>query len=142
MSVLQNQDGWWGEGDDMFLVDGETRPSINGTGAEDYVLGAWGFGSGAFAYGFYGAPVKGAERMGRRSSVYRLHLDSPIPFTKSLRATIEHGHANRRSDEFYAVAYWYQHEPHAPFPALPQVGHRIPRVLPTGSPGSLPPPPQ
>jgi len=36
MSILQNQDGWWGEGDDMFFVDGEKHPSINGTGSEDY----------------------------------------------------------------------------------------------------------
>ena len=44
MSVLQNQDGWWGEGDDMFFIDGEKRPSINGTGSEDYFprsLGFW-----------------------------------------------------------------------------------------------------
>jgi len=25
MSILQNQDDWWGEGDDMFFVDGESR---------------------------------------------------------------------------------------------------------------------
>src|SRR5262249_58976367 len=85
MSVLQNQDDWWGEGDDMFFVDGESLPSINGTGAEDYFLGAWGFSAGPFAYGLMGVPVKGAELAGSRSSVYRFHLDSPIPFTKSLR---------------------------------------------------------
>src|SRR5579864_4292679 len=112
MSVLQNQDKWWGEGDDMFFVDGETTPSINGTGSEDYFLGAWGFGERAFAYGLFGAPVKGQELAGSRTSVYRFHLDSPIPFTKSLRATIEHGHANHRSDNFFSVAYWYQTEPH------------------------------
>src|SRR4029077_15961434 len=57
MSVLQNQDGWWGEGDDMFFVDGESTPSINGTGSEDYFLGAWDFGGHAFSYGLFGAPV-------------------------------------------------------------------------------------
>jgi len=136
MSILQNQDGWWGEGDDMFFVDGEPRPSINGTGSEDYFLGAWGFGSHSFGYDLYGAPVKGSERAGSRTSVYRFHLDSPIPFTKSLRATIEHGHANHRSDNFFSVAYWYQSEPHAPFPALPPVSDRIPRLFPTGGPGN------
>jgi len=136
MSILQNQDGWWGEGDDMFFVDGEPRPSINGTGSEDYFLGAWGFGSHSFAYGLYGAPVKGSESAGSRTSVYRFHLDSPIPFTKSLRATIEHGHANHRSDNFFSVAYWYQSEPHAPFPTLPPVNDRIPRLFPTGGPGN------
>jgi hypothetical protein len=136
MSVLQNQDGWWGEGDDMFFIDGESAPSINGTGSEDYFLGAFDFGDRAFSYRLYGASVKGEERAGSRSSVYRFHLDSPITFTKSIRATIEHGHANARSDNFYSVAYWYQSEPHAPFPALPPVDQRIPRLQPTGGPGN------
>jgi hypothetical protein len=135
MSVLQNQDGWFGEGDDMFFVDGEATPSINGTGSEDYFLGAWDFGSHPFAYASYGAPVKGDEFAGGRTSVYRFHLDSPIPFTKSLKATIEHGHANHRSDNMFSVAYWYQTEPHAAFPALPSVDERLPRIEPTGGPG-------
>jgi hypothetical protein len=136
MSVLQNQDGWWGEGDDMFFVDGEPAPSINGTGSEDYFLGAWDFGDHAFSYQLYGAPVKGQEVAGSRSSVYRFHLDSPIPFTKSLRATIEHGHANHRSDNYFSVAYWYQTEPHAPFPPLPPLEQRIPKIYPVGGPGN------
>jgi hypothetical protein len=130
MSVLENADGWWGEGDDMFFVDGEKLPSINGTGSEDYFLGAWDFGGKQFSYGLFGAPVVGPEREGARWSVYRFHLDSPIPFTKSLRATIEHGNANDRGDNFYSVAYWYQTEPHAPFPTLPPVEKRLPRVSP------------
>jgi Protein of unknown function (DUF2961) len=135
MSVLQNQDGWWGEGDDMFFVDGEKAPSINGTGSEDYFLGAWDFGGHSFAYPLYGAPVVGPERIGGRWSLYRFHLDSPITFTKSLRATIEHGHANVRSDNFFSVAYWYQTEPHAAFPTLPPLEERIPRIHAVGGPG-------
>ena len=87
-----------------------------------------------------GAPVKGEEHAGSRSSVYRFHLDSPIPFTKSLRATIEHGHANVRSDNFFSVAYWYQSEPHAAPPALPPVEARIPRLYQVGGPGNAPAP--
>jgi hypothetical protein len=139
MSVLQNQDGWWGEGDDMFFVDGETTPSINGTGSEDYFLGAWdfgGYGGHQFSYGLFGAPVIGREMAGGRWSLYRFHLDSPIPFTKSLRATIEHGHANHRSDNFFSVAYWYQTEPHAAFPALPPLEQRIPKIYAVGGPGN------
>jgi hypothetical protein len=135
MSVLENQNGWWGEGDDMFFVDGETKPSINGTGSEDYFLGAWDFGDQAFAYGLFGAPVKGQERTGARWSVYRFHLDSPITFTKSLRATIEHGHANDRADNYYSVAYWYQTEPHAAFPPLPPIVERLPKLHPAAGPG-------
>src|ERR1700685_140540 len=73
---------------------------------------------------------------GSKSSVYRFHLDSPIPFQQSLKATIEHGHANHRSDNYYSVAYWYQTEPHAPFPHLPPVDQRIPRIQPVGGPGN------
>lgn len=136
LSVLQNQDGWWGEGDDMFFIDGEQRPSINGTGSEDYFLGAWDFGDRPFSYLLFGAPVKGEEKAGSESSVYRFHLDSPIPFTKSLRATIEHGHANHRSDNYYSVAYWYQNEPHAAFPPLPPLADRLLKLFPVGGPGN------
>ena len=136
MSVLQNQTDWWGEGDDMFFVDGEATPSINGTGSEDYFLGAWAFGDHPFAYGLFGAPVKGNEKAGSRTSVYRFHLDSPIPFTRSLRATIEHGHANHRSDNFFSVAYWYQTEPHGAFPPLPPVDQRIPKIHAVEGPGN------
>ncbi len=136
MSVLQNQDKWWGEGDDMFFVDGEKSPSINGTGSEDYFSGAWDFGGHPFGYGLFGAPVVGQEVAGGRSSVYRFHLDSPITFTKSLRATIEHGHGNHRSDNFFSVAYWYQSEPHAVFPTMPALEQRIPRIYPVGGPGN------
>lgn len=136
MSVLQNQDDWWGEGDDMFFIDGTTTPSINGTGSEDYFLGAFGFGQTAFSYDLFGAPVKGEQSAGSRSSVYRFHLDSPIPFTKSMRATIEHGHANVRSDNYFSVAYWYQTEPHMDFPPLPALHERLPRLYPVGGPGN------
>ena len=136
MSILQNQDDWWGEGDDMFFIDGEPQPAINGTGSEDYFLGAWGFGDHAFSYETYGAPVKGSEKAGSRTSVYRFHLDSPVTFTKSLRATIEHGHGNHRSDDFFSVAYWYQTEPHAEFPHLPSLQERIPTLHAVGGPGN------
>jgi Protein of unknown function (DUF2961) len=136
MSVLQNQDQWWGEGDDMFFVDGETLPSINGTGSEDYFLGAWDFGGHPFSYASFGAPVVGAELAGSRWSLYRFHLDSPIPFTKSIKATIEHGHANHRSDNYSSVAYWYQTEPHAAFPPLPPVERRLPHMYVVGGPGN------
>ena len=90
----------------------------------------WDFGDRAFSYLLFGAPVKGEEKAGSRSSVYRFHLDSPIPFTKSIRATIEHGHANHRSDNFYSVAYWYQTEPHAAFPQLPPLDQRLLKLFP------------
>jgi Protein of unknown function (DUF2961) len=136
MSVLQNQDGWWGEGNDMFYVDGAPMNSIAGTGTEDYFLGAWDFGGTPDSYQLYGAPAVGKEEAGSRSSVYRFHLDSPIPFSQSMKATIEHGHANHRSDNYYSVAYWYQTEPHMPFPPLPSVDQRIPMLQVVSGPGN------
>jgi hypothetical protein len=102
-TILQNQDDWWGERDDTFFIDGEPRSSINGTGSEDYFLGA-GVLATMPSPGLYGAPVKGPDKAGSRSSVYRFHLDSPVPFTTSLKGTIEPGHANHRSDDFFSVA--------------------------------------
>lgn len=137
MSILQNQDGWWGEGDPMFFIDDPDKPQrFGGTGSEDYFLGAWDFGGVSFSYPLYGAPVVGPEVAGGRWSVYRFHLDSPITFTKYMKATIEHGHANDRSDNFYSVAYWYQTEPHMPFPPLPSMDDRIPTLEIVGGPGN------
>ena len=54
----------------------------------------------------------------------------PVYFTKSIKVTIEHGHANRRSDDYSSTAYWYQTEPHKPFKPLPDVNDRLPRKVP------------
>ena len=133
-AVEQNQNGWFGEGDDMIFIDGDKMPTINGTGTEDYYNGAWDFGGQAFDYMHNGAPyVVDPERIGGRYCLYRWHIESPIAFEKSIRVTIEHGHANHRSDNFYSTAYWYQTEPHAPFPALPAAAERVPRIFNAGS---------
>ncbi len=139
--VVQNQEGWWGEGDEMIFVDGADRPTINGTGTEDYYNGAWNFGgiNGAvpFSYLHNGAAyIVNAERIGGLYALYRWHLEDPVTFEKSIKVTIEHGHANNRSDSFFSAAFWYQTEPHAKFPALPAVSERIPRVIAVGGPGA------
>jgi len=139
MSVLQNQDSWLGEGDDMFFIDGAKLPSITGTGTEDYFLGAYCWGGEAFFFDTFGTPVTGLQRAGSRWSMYRFHRDAPITFTKSLRATVEHGHANHRSDNYFSVAFWYQNEPHAAFPPLPAVDQRLPRLYAVGGPGAAQP---
>jgi hypothetical protein len=142
-AILQNQDGWVGEGDEMIFIDDRPERMINGTGSEDYYNGAWNFGgltdARPFAYLHNGAPlIVGPERVGGRYCLYRWHLESPITFQKSMRVTMEHGHANHRSDSFFSTAYWYQSEPHARFPLLPNVEARIPRVLRVGGPGAVP----
>jgi hypothetical protein len=140
-AVEQNQDGWFGEGDDMIFIDGDVLPTINGTGTEDYYNGAWDFGGQPFGYLHNGAPyIVDPERIGGRYCLYRWHIESPITFERSIRVTMEHGHANHRSDNFYSTAYWYQAEPHAPFPALPEPAARVPRVFRVGGAGPAPVP--
>ena len=58
--------------------------------------------------------------------MYRFHIADPMYFQKSLRAGIEHGHANHRSDDFSSTAYWYQTEPHKKLEPLPPVKLRLP----------------
>jgi len=58
--------------------------------------------------------------------MYRFHIEDPITSDKSLRVTIEHGHANDRSDDYSSVAYWRQAEPHKKFPQLPGAAERLP----------------
>jgi hypothetical protein len=133
LGVLQNTDNWMGEGDDMIFVDDETKPVINGTGMEDYFLGSWDFGgrdgSIPFAHHFYGAPlIVNPERAGGRYCCYRWHGDNPVTFTKYLKHTIEHGHADDRGDNYFSAAFWYQSEPFTDFPALPAVADRTPRL--------------
>jgi hypothetical protein len=139
-AVLQNQTGWFGEGDDMIFIDGDKLPTINGTGSEDYYNGAWDFGLQSFGYQHNGAPyMVDPERIGGRYCLYRWHTESPITFDESIKVTIEHGHANHRSDDFYSVAYWYQTEPHAAFPPLPAAEDRIPKMYDPGG-GAAPAP--
>jgi len=65
-------------------------------------------------------------------SYYRFHIQDPIYFQKSIKVTIEHGHANHRSDDYSSTAYWYQTEPHKKFQPLPPVELRRPRKQPKG----------
>ena len=53
---------------------------------------------------------------------------SPVTFERPIRVTIEYGHANKRSDDYSSVAYWYQTESHSPFSIEP-VERRVPRQV-------------
>jgi hypothetical protein len=124
---------WYGEGDDMFLVDGEPWPgSAHGTGTEDYFNQSW-CPDEHYLHPYFGAArCPGREndspRFGwlGRTHLYRFHLEDPIRFKKSLRASIEHGHANALTLELATVAYWYQTLPSKPFPPFPSVAARQP----------------
>jgi len=121
---------WYGEGDDMIFVDGEPwPPAIHGTGTEDY------FNMAYCPKQEYNAPYHGLTVYSGsddwpwkgKNSLYRYHIEDPIPFERSIRVTIEHGHANKLSNDYSSTAYWYQAEPHKPFPPLLPVAQRLPR---------------
>ncbi len=143
---------WWGEGEFKFYLDGDKDyPTICGTGAEDYFGGAWSFGGkneqGSTREQTYCTPYMGYPFYSRDDdyrneffhsecppmrAFYRLHIPDPIQFETDLRVTLQQIGANEhglfeRQDDVSSVAYWYQTEPHNPFPALPDEKARRPR---------------
>lgn len=117
-SVHLVQTGWFGEGDDRFTIDGETVPSIQGTGTEDYFGDSWEFRE--FNAPFQGVSLYEGPMFGDRVSAYRWHIVDPIRFAKSLKVSLEHRGAKitnegkqlsssgQREDWISSVAFWYQ----------------------------------
>jgi len=134
MAWTQFSNGWWGEGEIKFYIDGDGQfPTICGTGTEDYFCGAWGFGD-TFSAPFTGYPLWRKEP-GEvpRHGLYRWHIMDPIRFQKDLKVTMQalgwwlKGKFQPLTDDISSVAYWYQREPHAPFPTMPDLAGRWPR---------------
>lgn len=124
LSVKHYQGSWWGEGNDMIFIDGETLPSINGTGTEDYFNHAWGMQRNS--YPFFGTIVHEGDNTEGLHTAYRFHITDPVRFEKSIRVTIEHGHANHLSDDWSTTAYWYQTLPTGKTVTIAPVEERIP----------------
>lgn len=122
--------GWFGEGDDMMFIDGETTPSLVGTGTEDYFCAAWGYPGGHNSMPYHGislaGPTEGPAPYSGKWTMYRYHIEDPVMFEKSIKVTIEHGHGNVHANDYSSVGYWYQAEPHGKFPELPPVERRLP----------------
>jgi hypothetical protein len=109
---------WYLEGNERVFVDGERAPSVLGTGTEDYFSSGWYFDTGPYSAPYHGATIK--DTLTGRISTYRWHIEDPIPFTRRLEFTIEHGGTNDAPGvDYSSVAFWYQTHPHAPFPPLP-----------------------
>lgn len=101
---------WYGEGDDMFFIDGEKIPSLIGTGTEDFFNTSW-CPQEKFSHPYFGYPrVNNDIGWLGRTHIYRFFIQDPIFFEKSLKATIEHGHNNNLTLDMATVAYWYQSE--------------------------------
>jgi hypothetical protein len=136
LNVIQSQVGWFGEGDDLFYVDGAKHPQIYGTGTEDYVNEAWGLRVACGPWS--GTPVAEGERVGARLTGYRWHIPDPIPFTESLWAGIEHAGwtynddgtlrsgFEERPDYFSSTAFWYQKGVNEDLPEPPYGEARLP----------------
>src|SRR6185295_8010651 len=71
------------EGDEMIYIDGESQPSIIGTGTEDYFSSGWYFDRGPYGAPYHGCPIKD-EKLGRISA-YRWHVEDAMPFAKSIK---------------------------------------------------------
>ncbi len=122
--------GWPGEGDDMIFIDGETKPSLIGTGTEDYFCAAWGYPGGHNSMPYHGislaGPTTAPAPYSGKWTMYRYHVEDPVMFTKSIKVTIENGHGNVHANDYSSVGYWYQSEPHGKHPALLPVAQRLP----------------
>lgn len=129
-----NNNGWWGEGEIKFYMDDDRDyPTICGTGTEDYFGGAWNFEHPPGQYGVFSSPYSGLPQVikpdglyqsQQRFGLYRWHIMDPIRFQKALRVTIQAlswrgGRYLPLQDDIASTVYWYQREPHAPFPTLP-----------------------
>jgi hypothetical protein len=111
---------WYGEGDEKIYIDGEAKPSIWGTGTEDYFLSAWGLQTASTPY--FGVPFYDQRGIGGRTSAYRWHITDPFVFNTGIKVTIEHmgwmsadenpeyksNSWNEREDDYASVAFWYQ----------------------------------
>lgn len=129
-----HNDGWWGEGEIKFYIDGDLQfPTINGTGTEDYFNGAYDFEVNG-RYEEFTSPYSGLAQVIRpdglyqsqeRFGLYRWHIVDPVRFDTDLRVTIQDlgWQSDHRylplSDDISSTAFWYQTEPHAAFPKLP-----------------------
>ena len=138
LAWVQRKKGWFGEGEVKFYLDGDRDfPTICGTGTEDYFGGSYGFPS-PFSGPYSGTTLQANENADppTRWSLYRWHIQDPINFQQDLRVTIQalgwndKGKYQKLSDDVASVAYWYQAEPHAPFPKLPNLADRTAKILP------------
>ena len=134
LAWTQLSDGWFGEGEIKFYMDGDKDfPTICGTGTEDYFCGSYGFPQ-VYTTAYVGNVLRRPNQDGPpKWSLYRWHIMDPICFQQDLRVTIQalgwwpNGRFQPLADDIASVAYWYQAEPHAAFPAFPPLSERWPR---------------
>jgi D-arabinan exo alpha-(1,3)/(1,5)-arabinofuranosidase (non-reducing end) len=120
---------WYGEGDDMFFINGDKMPTLHGTGTEDYFNTSW-CPKTLYTHPYFGyARVNDDIGWMGRTHVYRFHISDPIYFDKSLRFTIEHGHEDNLTLDLASVAYWYQAPPLNKLAPIPDKEARKPKAF-------------
>ena len=143
MAIGVHNNGWWGEGEIKFYIDGDKEyPTINGTGTEDYFCGSYDFdtrkknaaGVEESNYTEFCTPYSGLcqvirgdghYNVSQRFGLYRWHITDPIRFEKDIKVTIQDlgwrsdGRYLPLQDDIATTGFWYQTEPHQPFPVLP-----------------------
>ena len=138
LAVRTRSPAWWGEGDEKIYIDGESKPSIRGTGTEDYFLSAWGLKVNSTPY--FGVPYLNHPGgiVGQKTCSYRWHISDPLVFNTGIRVTLEtfgwmspdenrehRAHSwNEREDDFSSVAFWYQMGPTRKFTEVPSAEKR------------------
>jgi hypothetical protein len=138
LAWTQMSDGWFGEGEVKFFIDGDNEfPTIAGTGTEDYFGADYGFPA-TYSTAYVGNVLghnstDPTERIPNKWSLYRWHIMDPINFHEKLKVTIQalgwwpNNRYQPLADDIASVAYWYQKEPHSPFPKFPPLSERWPR---------------
>ncbi|QHT60183.1 DUF2961 domain-containing protein [Paenibacillus lycopersici] len=159
---LEN-DSWWGEGEVKFYIDGDGEyPTICGTGAEDYMGSAWGLEEVLTPY--QGAPLVDGKlglysiyRFHVRDPIYferslkvtvqqmgygnkeqarRHYGDGQFVHYRAAGSTDEAEDCYfERSDDYCAVAYWYQTLPTVPFGRFPDRSERSADLKPSDAEG-------
>lgn len=136
MAIGVSNNGWWGEGEIKFFMDGDKQfPTISGTGTEDYFCGSYNFeNQKTHQYQTFSTPYAGLHHVTKpdglyntqqRFGMYRWHILDPIRFSSDLKVTIQDlgwrsgGRFLQQQSDISTVSYWYQTEPHNPFPELP-----------------------
>jgi hypothetical protein len=131
MAWQVNNNGWWGEGEIKFYMDGDKEfPTICGTGTEDYFGGAWNWEQPKGQYCTYSTPFLGMHQVikpdglycsQQRFGMYRWHVMDPIRFEQDLKVTIQAlgwcpgPKYLPLKDDISSVAFWYQTEPHVTY---------------------------
>ncbi|MGB7326746.1 MAG: glycoside hydrolase family 172 protein, partial [Rubripirellula sp.] len=119
LTIMNPVERWWGEGDEKIFVDGESFPSIFGTGTEDYYAYSWGGRSTDFyEHPFHAQPFSHQyNKLNRKtgnekntqgySTETRTRALDTMPFEKSLQLDMEVWSWTDCDMGYGVGTYWY-----------------------------------